>query len=103
MDELVRQAASMIELKQRRLNEVSEHYQILDTLITAAKTNDEALLVARYKTKAGRNKDAEFRRMAAKLTKEQLIKLLADLKLINFLVIEYSCKYAYLTPSKSIH
>jgi hypothetical protein len=47
-------------------------------------------LLARILANTNNNLNSiEINILRAKLTKEQLIKLLADLKLINFLVIEY--------------
>jgi len=84
MDDLSKQITAESELFQRKLNKQNKHYKILDALITAAQSSDDALLIARHKIQTGRNGNANFREMAVKLEEEQLIKLRSDLKLVDF-------------------
>jgi predicted kinase len=83
MDELVRQATST-QPRQRRLNELSKQCQILDRLINADETN-RTLLITRDKLTLRKSGSDLFKRMAAKLTKDQRTKLLADIRLIELL------------------
>lgn len=66
------------------INRLNKHYQILDELIVAAKVNIKTLCVARDRVKAQKNGSQEFRAMAVRLAKKQLIKLRLDLELVNF-------------------
>jgi hypothetical protein len=85
MDELVRQTATITQPSQRRLNELSKQRQILDRLINDDETNRPPLITLDKIT--SRESGIElFKKMAAKLSKDQRAKLLADLRLIGLLL-----------------
>jgi hypothetical protein len=86
MDELVRQTTTITQPRQRRLNELSKQCQLLDGLISADETNSKTPLVTQDKMKSRKSGSELFKRMAAKLTKDERAKLLADLRLIELLV-----------------
>jgi hypothetical protein len=82
MDELVRQATTITQPRQRRLNELSKQRQILDRLINADETNRTPLITQDKITSRESGIDL-FKKMTAKLTKDHRAKLLTDIRLIE--------------------
>jgi hypothetical protein len=79
MDEFIRQATTITQPRQRRLNELSKQCQILDGLISVDETNSKTPLVTQDKTKSRESDGELFKRMAAKLvTDVRLIELLVS-------------------------